>query len=604
MCDKQCSQYGDCCRDLGIPTSNSSFTCVTTAGGNSLYMKTSCPPSWQRSSAIKSYCERENIDESNTHFFIPVTSERNFTYQNLFCALCHEDPIFEFWMVGVWETGNSSTNVGLSIGDNKTMDGVIPAHLVDRVRHCQPGVIDKCSPFSNSSRSCPQHTSYVYSGNRTYKNVECFLCNEPNSTSDLCSPELSLNAASSTLDSAILALAPELCDEIPELSSAFLIFCGGSNTDPCSSPPQCLIDAQIEKNDSSKVLLINNDTIFLKSLNMEIKNSIADQAEWIPINDTFIYVCGKNITIPTGLLDVISSWLSDILIKLSIICLVLHLVVFYLLPKLRNTPARSLAAYCCSLLVAFLCLDLDKRWGLCRVTAFILHYTLLCCFTWMLLMSYNCWLSTYRATTKLRQTSDHKSNRFAWYFVIAFFVPMVIVGIGAFLEHASHDVVPCAWRPKYGSGGYCFIGSKECFLALFIIPSSTLFVLNDLFFAHTAYLIYFNQSRSTVKKQERINFKLYFRLALIMGSTWIFGSLYTLTEWDIMQILFILLNLSQGIFIFIAFTLQKRNLKMLRSKYKKNSRMAAMFTWLLGEEIVSKESTESSKLRTSHQSSA
>lgn len=602
MCDIQCSLYGDCCKDSGILNSKSDFKCISTAQDGSVYMKTSCPSTWKGSPKTKYYCEDSKSFDNKLDIplVIPVTSENNITYRNLFCGICNGDDSFEFWKIGVWVAHGSSLNdssvdKSVLLTDHIkviSIKGVIPPELVDRVRYCQPDVIDSCPPSWNGT-TCPKHTLHVYHDNKTFKNIECLRCNEPNLTltHDICiQPKIKSQITDSLFleDSFESFLeAANFCSETSQHDLPAQVLCTADASaleiDRCSSPHMCEIDTIFDINDEN-IQLIGNDTIFLKSRNLELVRKEERYQQWIILNESSIYVCGKDLE-QIGFLTEVSAWLTDILIKLSMVCLILHLIAVQQLPKLRNIPGKSLAAYSFSLLIAFICLDLDPEWGLCKYTAVILHFSLLSCFTWMLLMAYNCWLATYRAT-KLRKRSEKKSRKFLYYTLIAFLIPLLIVSIGIYLETASIEQVPCEWKPRYGAEEECLISGNQSFVALFIIPSSILFVINNLFFAHTAYLIYHNQRHNTITQQEQINFKLYIRLALIMGSTWIFGSLYTFTEWTIIQILFVVLNMSQGIFIFIAFTLQKRNLKMLRSKYEQNTRIAAILTWCLGEKNV------------------
>ena len=50
----------------------------------------------------------------------------------------------------------------------------------------------------------------------------------------------------------------------------------------------------------------------------------------------------------------------------------------------------------------------------------------------------------------------------------------------------------------------------------------------------------------------------YARLSTLIGVTWIFGFINLLIRHDILEYLFIVLNASQGVFIMIAFVLNKR----------------------------------------------
>ena len=64
----------------------------------------------------------------------------------------------------------------------------------------------------------------------------------------------------------------------------------------------------------------------------------------------------------------------------------------------------------------------------------------------------------------------------------------------------------------------------------------------------------------------RTNFHLYLRLAVIMGLTWIVGLVAALVDMEEVWFAFVILNTTQGIFIFASFTCNKKVGASLKSR--------------------------------------
>ncbi|RWS23262.1 g-protein coupled receptor 2-like protein [Leptotrombidium deliense] len=68
-------------------------------------------------------------------------------------------------------------------------------------------------------------------------------------------------------------------------------------------------------------------------------------------------------------------------------------------------------------------------------------------------------------------------------------------------------------------------------------------------------------------KEDNIRLKLYLKLALIMGFTWIFAFIASFNGIDYLWYPFTILNGLQGVFIFMAFSLKKKNIESIRSTF-------------------------------------
>ena len=120
----------------------------------------------------------------------------------------------------------------------------------------------------------------------------------------------------------------------------------------------------------------------------------------------------------------------------------------------------------------------------------------------------------------------------------------------------------------FGYGGIiCYISSSVMQMVTFIIPSVIVVITNIVLFIN----VMFNISKASIHdlgmKQERNFFDIYARLSTLTGFTWIIGFLLLLIKSDVLEYCFILLNASQGIFIMMAFVLNRRLWKCCQKNF-------------------------------------
>ena len=99
--------------------------------------------------------------------------------------------------------------------------------------------------------------------------------------------------------------------------------------------------------------------------------------------------------------------------------------------------------------------------------------------------------------------------------------------------------------------------------------------LNIFLFVFSACLVY-DTTNTTSKMTSscsptRINFQLYVRLAVIMGLTWITGLAAGFVDVEAVWYVFISLNTLQGLFIFVAFTCNRRVVNGVRESLRNSS---------------------------------
>jgi hypothetical protein len=90
---------------------------------------------------------------------------------------------------------------------------------------------------------------------------------------------------------------------------------------------------------------------------------------------------------------------------------VLHLAIFVATPRLMNLPTMNLASLC----VALLFLYISFLVGMfleppCVERAVITHYSLLATFCWMLIISFDVWITIRRSARKLQISSGKRKE--------------------------------------------------------------------------------------------------------------------------------------------------------------------------------------------------
>lgn len=268
-----------------------------------------------------------------------------------------------------------------------------------------------------------------------------------------------------------------------------------------------------------------------------------------------------------------TSFLTTIGLVISMISLLIHLIIFAIVPDLKNLPGYNLAALCASLFCSYLLLlmggidAIEQNPDSCIATAFLKHFFMLSSILWMSIMSYDVFTSLLRATGSLRiSNTNFTFKKFGIYCLCSFGVALLIAVASILLDIL--DGVPQKFRPQYKN--FCWFKAKTPLTIFFGGPVIALTCLNFIFFGLSAYNLHFNKMKQEQNDQKsvlKLRFLMYFRLSVIMGTTWIVGIIAASTTIDWLWYVFVLLNTLQGFFIFIAFTCSAKVKKYFREKY-------------------------------------
>ena len=249
------------------------------------------------------------------------------------------------------------------------------------------------------------------------------------------------------------------------------------------------------------------------------------------------------------------NMLSLTCVCLSILCLLATICLFLLRTDFHSLPGYNTLVLCIFLLLAqtvyqFGVGQTTLPYWACTLIGMVCHLLWLCV---MFAMNV-CSLDMFIIFRKLTVTK-HKHS---WIRTIKRLVYIVLLS----LVFVTINVVVSILRSRGDALGYggiiCYISSKLMQIVTFIVPSVVTIVANISFFISVVLNIKSSTIHSADLQQERNYLTIYARLSTLTGLTWLIGFLLILVQSEILEYIFILLNASQGIFIMIAFSLNKK----------------------------------------------
>lgn len=592
LCDDQCATYGDCCTDWPLfdpveqQRAAARYACVRTGGGG-VYAVAGCPDAWT-DRAVRRACETAGGLDRDGMLDNPVTGRSTGrTYRNRFCAVCNGDAADSV----VWDTRivcddlldmvNGSAAAAEAVadtlrrGDNgrwtvefrgRSYDcrpTVVPPTPI-QARPCQPDVVSACLPGwpdGDVRSNCGAYTTVVYNVSQPYKNAHCAICNN-------------VPVQNLTCDAA------EVHYRFPWPAYEARSFTALFRAQP--GHRKCRGDDKFYDpfGKTCRPLVPTADGVTLGCASVAVY--LAPPANWLPSNvgDAGAGAVGPEyVTLDNGTIVACADGTPDgssaeefrsaaaltyAGLGVSVVFLLMHLAVFAALPDMKNLSGKNLASFCVSLVCSYAAFAAGN-WltgPACYAGAAFTYYAFLTSFAWMLVMGFDCWRTLRLATVKLRVTAGRQTKKFVAYSAVCWLVPAMLTFVAVAAD--AVPAVPDQYRPRFGAD-QCWFGSKAALLVFFVVPLAAVMTVNFTLFAWTAYMIH--SSRATVRhvntRHARRDFRMYCRLAVLMGLTWTTGILASYTDKRYLWVVFVALNTFQGLFVFVAFTCRRRILNAL-----------------------------------------
>ena len=627
-CDDLCRIFNDCCSNVDDKKSGKEiktktgiykfkyykreqFSCERFSaqeGRTSALMVSKCPTSWVDKKTSQLCEDRNMTDTINTLLTVPVSSpDSSVIFRNMYCAFCNNIFDFQYWTFEIVPINNSNvTRIQFHYEPNITYS---------TVRNCgykSVHFISKC--FKNKNVTARQSRSYdlcrskpvlvVYDEKgKAYKNEFCALCNGILERNLLCDFEKYTSMVSrvsnrvysyrfmvdfnlrhvKTFDNikykeSSFKICERVHDEIydPLSMTCRKLYCPPmliAENGKCISK-KGLVSSYEQTNEDCAFLelkeheyeILNGTSIYLISLNRTVDSSK------LFVNNTSVYICNlllQNVTTyyQFSTLDIVEYYLTLFGLIFSIIALVITMLVYIMIPDLRNLPGKNLMSLMTALLLAqFLFLfsshAVNDRMA-CTIIAICVHYFFLSSFSWMNVIAYDLFITFSQSQSRVY---SQNSRLFYRYSVYAWLFPSLIVVPAIIIEFSSSN--DSKFKPRYGEP-ICLISSKYALILFFLGPLAIFKLFDIAAFVCTSCHISMSRRQSSVARRYTFcSFLLYIKLSFIMGLTWLFAFVALLSNNKIIWYLFIIFNTMQGVFIGLSFLLTKRTITLLKTKMR------------------------------------
>ena len=286
-----------------------------------------------------------------------------------------------------------------------------------------------------------------------------------------------------------------------------------------------------------------------------------------------IVLCSQMEDNESGVVRFISSGAFGIVTiafsSLSLIGIMGRIIVQFTWKKFANPPGRMQ----CQLVVALgiglsfvlfapLASNVD---GLCAALGAARYWAFLVLFLWMSIIACDTTWSLYLTNRCVQINVNRPVYQFT---LVAWLIPSIITVIVYMLD-SDILAIPLKYEPGFG-GFACWFTSRNALMLYFYIPVGISICINMISFTiSTIFLRKLFSQRSTVRhssatKQE---YKASLKIFTLIGATWFIGLIATWVNNDVIWVLFVILNSSQGVFIFLVFVLDtKRTYKCFQNK--------------------------------------
>ncbi|KAK9501411.1 hypothetical protein O3M35_012139 [Rhynocoris fuscipes] len=589
-CDKECVKYGDCCIDrTKWPEENyyidhiprSLWTCTPLGNELGIYLVDGC----LEESDVSNLCARKPINKDYHYTLdLPVYSAKTgIYYANVFCAICHKDTKKLKAIKTVLECTGSQISLEKLREEGEYLPGLrtwkagnetckmIP-HDVTLAKHygrrCIPSIADCPQTWDDFAvrDKCYSYQQLVKDNSSVFKNPHCALCNGIQPSELHCWQ---------MFDYKVPLKHPSL----------FMIF--DFNWDPNSCPiPKSVWDSlngvcrempckdsSCIVNDCDKNYLNNNNSNSSDNCDDEEKE---DQSEMLILT--------------------IEGYLTVVCLTISIVCLTIHNIVFYTLPKQRNLPGKILTSLSWSLIMAQTIFligvspIINVPNFVCKSIAIIIHFYFLSAFFWMNVMSIDIW----RTFSKSAFSNCHERTH-TKYALYAWGCPALITCFALIADLT--EFLPKDFRPYYGVyPGVCWFANRIGLGIYFYVPICILLCTNAILFTITVCWLQKQTNNAELieasGRKEYTRLWLYVKLSIIMGLSWAFGMIAAFAHRPKFWYPFIILNGLQGAFIFLMFDLKTN---VITSFFEK----IGLKQYLRDGSKRNKTDTQSSKLSTS-----
>ena len=199
----------------------------------------------------------------------------------------------------------------------------------------------------------------------------------------------------------------------------------------------------------------------------------------------------------------------------------------------------------------------------CQIFAILLHYLFLCRFIWMSVLIWNITIKMHQASKMIPHSTKAACPHLLYCMLIGWLLPAVIVGVAVTVNYSVPGSV------AYGAGGSCWVTEVIALGVSFILPLALCLVFNTVLFTYSvAVIVRISRKglgKSVDQSQALRNFRAMVTIFSVTGLTWIFGFVPLIDPalfWS--WYIFIVLNSTQAVLIFVAYVLKPRVLLLYK----------------------------------------
>lgn len=347
-----------------------------------------------------------------------------------------------------------------------------------------------------------------------------------------------------------------------------------------STVNELLLCPQVEINNNELTIDLATRTIYLKD-KMQI------DIERVKVTKSGVRICINTLeSLYTK--DQTNSTILDMVIKIitvvSLMCLLVSFITYCLFPRLRTLPGKNNMSLVFSLfwLQAFFLFGhnvAENNSSLCKAVGITVHFFLLAYFASISV----CTFHMMRSIGNLQLINADNRRTFLFYLSFSYITPILVIGLNIALR---------MWQTKdigYGGNGVCFLNDRTSVTWSVIVPLSCICSLNVVFFIKTVYNIRSTPKilRSTSHRTNKGDIIIYFKLFSITGITWLLQLVDLLFPMSFLSVGFSILNVLQGVFIFVSYICNSRVVTLYRGLCRRQRAAGLGSTGHVNESSVS-----------------
>uniref|UniRef100_A0A1I8NM82 G-protein coupled receptors family 2 profile 2 domain-containing protein n=1 Tax=Stomoxys calcitrans TaxID=35570 RepID=A0A1I8NM82_STOCA len=279
----------------------------------------------------------------------------------------------------------------------------------------------------------------------------------------------------------------------------------------------------------------------------------------------------------------LSLQINNIAMAISVPFIILTIMVYALIPELRNLHGKCLISYLSPLAIGYTILstislsEVEFPNFVCSCLGYVAYYCFMSAFFWLSVISFDLW-QNFRLTGSIR---FGQRKRFLLYSSYAWGIPagltLIVIGI-------QNSNVKDLYKPGIGDD-YCWLKTHDWSAMIYFFGINLVIVLVDIiFFSMTYYKITVmqrdidkiirndtNEGRHKLRTHKN-NFGLFLRLFLIMGVSWLLDivsyieSLVNPGGTNPIYYVSDFMNAILGLLIFVCFVLKPKVLSLIKKR--------------------------------------